>query len=101
KYDPFKQKEFYQLFAFYNNQPDKGLVYNWGNEDPVIKAPTKDQQARLSELDTKLAGAEQKWNSLQAKVESGQAKWEHKAARERGLDWTVTDGLTFRQPADG
>ena len=37
KYDPIKQKEFYQLFAYFNNVPEKGLVYNFGNEEPYIK----------------------------------------------------------------
>jgi len=32
KYDPIKQKDFYSLFAYFNNVPEKGLVYNFGNE---------------------------------------------------------------------
>ncbi len=34
KYDPFPQKEFYQFFAFFNQTPDRGFVYNFGNEPP-------------------------------------------------------------------
>ena len=34
KYDPVKQKEFYQIFAFFNNVPEKGLVFNQGNDVP-------------------------------------------------------------------
>ena len=30
KYDPIKQKEFYQLFAYFNNVPERGQVYNFG-----------------------------------------------------------------------
>ena len=38
KYDPITQKEFYQFFAFFNNVPEKGLVYNFGNEEPYVQS---------------------------------------------------------------
>ena len=40
KYDPFAQKDFYRLFAYYNSVPENGLVFNYGNDVPFIKAPT-------------------------------------------------------------
>src|SRR5262249_7743331 len=45
KYDPISQKEYYQLFAYFNNVPDRGVVYNYGNEEPLIKSPTPEQEA--------------------------------------------------------
>lgn len=47
KYDPISQKEFYQLFAFFNQVPEKGFVYNFGNEEPYIPAPTPEMEAEL------------------------------------------------------
>ncbi len=44
KYDPITQKEFYQFFAFFNNTPDRGFVYNFGNEPPFIHAPLPAQE---------------------------------------------------------
>ena len=44
KFDPILQKEYYQLFAYFNNVPEKGFVYNYGNEEPYIKAPTPPQK---------------------------------------------------------
>ena len=41
KYDPFTQKEFYQLFAYFNNIPEKGRVTEEGNSAPWIPAPTR------------------------------------------------------------
>ena len=46
KFDPITQKEFYQLFAFFNNVPEKGRAIKFGNSPPFIKAPTREQQAR-------------------------------------------------------
>ena len=49
KYDPFSQKEYYQLFAFFNSAADKGA----GTMDdigPVLRFPTAEQQKELDEL---------------------------------------------------
>jgi len=89
KYDPFTQKEFYQLFAFYNNTPDRGLVYNFGNEEPYIKAPTPEHTKKLAEFDTKLRAAEQRWNSLQPRLAKEQQQWESTVTP---FEWQITDG---------
>ncbi len=64
KFDPFSQADFYRLFAYFNNVPEKGLVYNYGNEEPYIKAPTPDQQGRLREMDGGIAAAERRYDAL-------------------------------------
>ena len=51
KYDPFTQKEFYQLFAYFNNIPERGKANKYGNSAPMIQAPTVAQQAKLNEID--------------------------------------------------
>ena len=51
KYDPFTQKEFYQVFAYFNNVPERGKAFKYGNSPPVIPAPTAEQQAVLAALD--------------------------------------------------
>lgn len=39
KYDPITQKEFYQLFAFFNSVAEAGLGPNNGNSPPFIPVP--------------------------------------------------------------
>ena len=95
KYDPLKQKEFYQLFAFFNNNRDeKGFVYNFGNERPFLKAPTPPQEKewlrRQTARDAALAG----WNESRGEVAKAQAVWEKQIAR-RDLDWVSAEGLVF------
>jgi hypothetical protein len=59
KYDPFLPKKFYRLFAYFNNIPnEQGFSYNYGNEEPYIKAPLPEQQKHLAELDQAIATAE-------------------------------------------
>lgn len=92
KYDPLPQKDYYRLFAFFNNVPEKGFVYNFGNEPPYIKAPTAEQQVRLSEYDARLKVAADRWESMAGKLASAQKKWE---AREGTVDWAPERGLQF------
>ena len=52
KYDPISQKDFYRLFAYFNQIPnERGFVWNYGPEEPFVKAPLPEQQKRLAELD--------------------------------------------------
>jgi hypothetical protein len=97
KFDPISQKEYYSLFAFFNNVPEKGFVWNFGNEDPVIKAPLPDQQQKLDEFDRRIGMAQRMVEKLEPKVVKAQKKWERKIAKDIGknrqpLEWTVTNG---------
>ena len=39
KFDPISQREYYQLFAYFNNVPEFGTGPNNGNSPPYIKVP--------------------------------------------------------------
>jgi hypothetical protein len=56
KYDPIAQKDFYRLFAFFNQIPnEQGFAWNYGNEDPRVKAPLPEQAQHLAGLDRQIA----------------------------------------------
>ena len=50
KYDPFTQRDFYRLYAFFNNVPENGVDGDKGNAAPFIEAPTALQLADLERL---------------------------------------------------
>jgi hypothetical protein len=80
KYDPLSQKEFYQFFAYFNRIPDeKGFTWNYGNEDPLVKAPLPEQVRKLAELDRQVAAAQARYDEVR-----------------RGMDWAFPEGLLFR-----
>ena len=56
KYDPFSQRDFYRLFALFNNTPEKG-VYRGNDSPPLIKVPTVEQQRQLDLLNHRIAAA--------------------------------------------
>jgi hypothetical protein len=60
KFDPMTMKDFYQLYAFFNNVPENGLDGSQGNAVPVLKEPTKEQTARVNELTEVVKGLESK-----------------------------------------
>ncbi|HWY86896.1 MAG TPA: PSD1 and planctomycete cytochrome C domain-containing protein, partial [Gemmataceae bacterium] len=68
KYDPISQKEFYQLYAFFHNVPENGLDGSKGNAAPVLKAPTRQQEQALAELDQQILVLEQNMEGLPAEM---------------------------------
>ncbi len=51
KYDPLSQKEFFSLYAYFNNVPESGTGEERPvNHPPFIRAPKPDQEKRLGEL---------------------------------------------------
>ena len=93
KYDPITQKEFYELYAFFNNVPEKGRANKYGNSPPMIKAPTRAQQKPLLELKQEVATAEEWLQDAAPQVETAQSEWEKKLDVSQRIDWNVTRGL--------
>jgi hypothetical protein len=101
KYDPITQKEYYRMFAYFNRVPEKGFVYNFGNDEPLIKAPTEEQQKRLAELDEKVAETARRQQALQTKIEKARRAWEKLLRGAAPIDWTIEDGQVFHSALDG
>ena len=101
KYDPIKQKEFYQFFAYFNNVPERGLVYNFGNEQPFIKAPTPEHEAKLAKLDERARRTQREFAGYDSQIARNQRDWEKWLRKSTTSDWTPTDGLILRFKLDG
>ena len=91
KFDPMTQKEFYGLYAFFNNVPENGLDGRQGNAAPAIPAPSTAQQARLGGLAEALRTQEGKLDGPWPEADAGQAAWEKSAADAGLVAWTVLD----------
>ena len=55
KYDPVTQKEFYQLFAFFNNLDMEPETPGSAPHPPVLYLPTAAQRERAADLDSQIA----------------------------------------------
>jgi len=90
KYDPISQREFYQMYAYFNNVPEHGRAMKYGNSPPLTPAPTEEQQAQARELNAKIAAIE-KWIEARAdQTRPGMEAWA-KTAPARAA-WPIASG---------
>ncbi|MFN9430543.1 MAG: DUF1553 domain-containing protein [Acidobacteriota bacterium] len=74
KYDPIQQKDFYRMFAFFNNIAEKGLDGQKGNAAPVLKLPNELQATLEREMEEAIAGREKQMK--EADVPGKMLEWE-------------------------
>jgi len=88
KYDPISQKEYYGLYAFFHNVPEKGLDGLTGNAAPLLPLPTTEQSEKLELLRSRIAKREASLNDPNPAVDEAQAAWE-KLLTSGGPNWTA------------
>ncbi|MEM1297525.1 MAG: DUF1549 domain-containing protein, partial [Verrucomicrobiota bacterium] len=81
KFDPISQKEYFQLFAYFNNTTQPGMDGNKPDTPPVIRV-YPDAETRALESTTK-----SKLNQVTAQLKS-----ENKAAKEAFAAWLEEEG---------
>jgi len=84
KYDPISQRDFYSLFAFFQNideagqNPFSGFVEKM--PEPVLLLASPEQEKRLGDLRDKLAGQAAKWTDLVAQEHATFTEWKKATA---------------------
>lgn len=117
KYDPISQKEFYELFAFFNNIDETGVIRGGsnrigGNPGPSIHVPDAGQAKQLESLKAAVAKAEAVVKKEEQKLPALIAAWEPGFKRELAQSkpqWQPlmptqvksTHGTTFDRVEDG
>ncbi len=84
KYDPVKQKDFYQLFAFFNNIDGDPETPGRDQQPPYLKLPTPEQTTQLREIESQLEAAERELKSLKESLENRPAEVKSDAATKAG-----------------
>ena len=79
KFDPFSQKEYYQLFAFLNN-----------DDEPFIEVPTAEQQKQRDGILSKVRSLEEKAMREATNLTERMAAWEQEIGDAAG-EWAVLD----------
>ena len=117
KYDPVSQKEFYELFAFFNNIEESGVIRgasnrSGGNPDPSVKVPNAAQQKQIADLQSAITAAESAVKAQEKNLPTLLAAWEPKFKAELAQNkpaWepltpekvTSANGTTFTRQEDG
>ncbi|MGZ4962882.1 MAG: PSD1 and planctomycete cytochrome C domain-containing protein [Limisphaerales bacterium] len=68
KYDPITQKEFYSMYAFFNNCTENAMDGNVMDTAPSIQLPSEKQTKELAAIDEKM-------NSLKKRISTSLAKY--------------------------
>ena len=89
KYDPILHREYYGLYAIFNNLNESVMDGNKPNPDPFIKVPTPDQTRREEELKNLLADGRKKLDAPMPELDRAQPEWEAKWRSKLSEGWTV------------
>jgi Protein of unknown function (DUF1553)/Protein of unknown function (DUF1549)/Planctomycete cytochrome C len=110
KYDPFTQKDYYRMMAFFNNTQKRVEYYANGASakyvEPELELPAPDQARKRDEIQARIAGLEARINADTPELRNQEASWERSILAASG-DWRIivptqlsaTAGATFK--ADG
>ena len=121
KYDPITQKEFYQLFAYFNSIDESGVLGEFGgtgtsrrggNTPPVLPLPTAEQQKQIDATAAALAAAEAALQGTPASQPELFTKWldqQRANFAKEGSSWqpllsekvSSTEASTFKHQEDG
>jgi hypothetical protein len=85
KYDPFQQKEYYQLFAFLNN-----------DDEAFVETPTDNETKQRNEVMAAVRQLEEKAMTETTNVNEKLSGW-LKTATEATTNWTVLDPKDWHQ----
>lgn len=104
KYDPFTQKEFYQLTAYFNSIDEDGHSFDQGNSPPWMAAPTREQQRQLVEMEREIEKAAADYRTRAERVVALERRWERSLLapkqRKANPQWFPNEKLMVRVPLD-
>jgi hypothetical protein len=109
KYDPFTQRDYYQLYAFFNSLAEEASDENIANPRPFLRVPTETDRALLAGLNEELARLDAELTAPNPALDAREARWatERGAAHtRRWLTWLpevlkATNGAELTLEADG
>jgi mono/diheme cytochrome c family protein len=97
KYDPFSQKDYYRLFAFFDAH-EYSLLEMPGSEgwviEPELELPTPEQAAQRLKLEAEIKTLEAKLKAETPELAHAQTQWESEL-RAAPQAWTVLAPLRF------
>ena len=75
KFDPISQREYFQLYSYFNHVDESGSVDAGGNANPVMNVPTLEQRQRIGQLEKDILDHEKKKNVSYADLAESRKEW--------------------------
>jgi hypothetical protein len=84
KYDPLPQKEYYQLYAFFNSVDEVGGVDRRGSTAaPVLELPTEPQKQKIAAMEKVIGEKQRQFDEVAKPLLPGLDEWEKDAAKDK------------------
>jgi len=100
KFDPFTQKDFYSMTAFFNNTTEPIMDGNIQNTPPVMMVPREEDRERFAALGTEIAAAKQQAETRKQQARADFDKWVGSADRQAIVAKLPADKLQFHAELD-
>ena len=113
KFDPIKQREYYQLSAYFNSIEESGGNDAGGYAKPIISLATPEQQAKVDAAKADEAAANKERDQLEKQLREEQPAWEESIRKDNAklaeIEWHTLEpseassekGATLTPQADG
>lgn len=94
KYDPISQKEYFQLFSFFNNVKEAGQI-SWNNAMPVptILLTDEEQEATLAFINKKITKQEEQLATFETNLENEFTTWLEKKRMDESIKRPYPKGI--------
>jgi hypothetical protein len=91
KYDPFTQKDYYRLMAFFASIDHQVRTFGDGTRffEPVIELPTPEQEARRKTIQAEIDRLNEQMTTATPALERNQTLWEQAMRLTASSDWTA------------
>jgi hypothetical protein len=90
KFDPISQREYYQLFAFFNN-----------SDEPILELPTPEQVGQRQQIHDEIAALEQQRKGLETYSPAKEEQWEKRLTPEMRLKLPAALQAILQVPENG
>ncbi|MBI1874208.1 MAG: DUF1553 domain-containing protein [Acidobacteria bacterium] len=111
KYDPFSQKDYYRMMAFFGNSDYEARTFGDGTRffEAVIDLPTPEQAASRKTIQAQIDRLNGEMKTETPVLQQAQASWEEAMLNEASSHWTVltpeslsaTGGVDLTPAPDG
>ena len=102
KYDPISQKEYYELYGFFNNINETGQIsWDKATPPPVISLPTKRQSELIQNFEDQLRVRKQELIDISEDEKDDISAWIKKSNIKEIEKEKPTDGLVGYYPLEG
>ncbi|MBC7853157.1 MAG: DUF1553 domain-containing protein [Pirellulaceae bacterium] len=98
KFDPLKQKEFYELAAFFNNTTQAAMDGNIKDTPPILPVPKAEDRPRLDAIDRELAEAHSATEARKTAAKADYDGWLASASVETLVKSLPTKDLYLSAP---